>query len=164
MNQFILWIIRVGLLASAAGSAAAQDRAAFSWPPPVGSRTRLIWKNEEIPPVIVDEVSATPDSLKYVLTKGGGVVSIGIERLRRVDVSLERNTHVMQDAGIGFGIGALLGAAAGYSSASGPSEKRGYAILEGLAGGGFGFVVGGVLGLLHRSDKWIPVALPIPSN
>ena len=70
----------------------------------------------------------------------------------------------MQDAGIGFGLGALLGAAAGYSSANGPREKSGYAILAGLVGGGMGFGVGAVLGLFHRSDRWIPVALPTPGH
>jgi len=163
VNRVTLWRISVGVLLFASAPAFAQERTAFSWPPPAEARARLTWRNAEIPPVIVQVVSATRDTLRYVPREDASVVSIGVNSLARVDVSLERNSHVMQDAGIGFGIGALLGATAGYSSANGPSEKRGYAILEGLVGGGMGFALGAVLGLFHRSDTWIPVALPTPA-
>jgi hypothetical protein len=163
MNRVTLWRISVGVLLFASAPALAQEHPAFSWPPPAGAKARLTWRNPDVPPVIVQVVSATSDTLRYVLRKDASVVSIGVNSLAQVDVSLERNSHVMQDAGIGFGIGALLGAAAGYSSANGPSEKRGYAILEGLVGGGMGFALGGVLGLFNRSDTWIPVALPTPA-
>jgi|SRR5206468_207188 len=164
MNRVTLWRISVGVLLFGSAPAFAQEQPAFSWPPPAGARARLTWRNADIPPVIVQVVSATSDTLRYVPRKDASVVSIGVSSLARVEVSLERNTHVMQDAGIGVGIGALLGAAAGYSSATGPREKSGYAILEGLVGGGFGFILGGVLGLLHRSDRWISVALPSPAS
>lgn len=156
--------ISLGVLLFASAPAFAQEHPAFSWPPPAEARARLTWRNPERPPVIVQILSATSDTLRYVPRKDASVVSIGVNSLARVDVSLERRTHVMQDAGIGFGVGALFGAAAGYSSATVRSEKGGYAILAGLAGGGMGFALGGILGLLHRSDRWIPVALPTPGH
>jgi hypothetical protein len=162
MNRVTLWRISVGVLLFASAPAFAQEHPVFSWPPPEGARARITWRNPDIPPVIVQVVSATSDTLRYVPRKDASVVSIGVTSLARVEVSLERNTHVMQDAGIGAGIGALLGAAEGSSYGTG-GEKSGYALIGALGYGGIGFVLGGVLGLVHRSDRWIPVALPTPA-
>ena len=83
MNRVTLWRISVGVLLFASAPAFAQERTAFSWPPPAEARARLTWRNPEIPPVIVQVVSATNDTLRYVPRKDASVVSIGVNSLAR---------------------------------------------------------------------------------
>lgn len=95
------------------------------------------------------------------LTSDGSVV-LARSAVERVDVSVGRQGHTLLGLGVGFGGGLLGGAAvasvAGQDGGFDPGQL-GAGTWAGLT------VIGGVVGALTRSDRWVRVAdwSPVPT-
>lgn len=89
------------------------------------------------------------------------VVTVSVDRIRRIDVSLGRQSNAGKGAAIGFGVGATLGLVAGIACASSDSFLQcttGDVVQATLGAGLMGAGVGALIGLASNSEHWEPVS------
>lgn len=145
------------LLPLAAAALPAQSIVAAVGP---GARVRLV------APAVEGEffvLSATPDTLVVQRDPAAPVHRLAVASLQRLDVSRGRRS-AGSGLGRGFLIGAGIGAAVGVASglASGDDEPGGWFSMsaedKALGGGVFvgaaGGVIGGLVGLFVRGERW----------
>jgi hypothetical protein len=130
-----------------------------------GARARILGPTTDSQYTLIKVASATPDSLHYRLDHVFETKSLAWQQISKMDASVGSHRHVRRDAGIGFLMGLLGGAAIGdLSVKGGNSEANGLKALATVAGGltlgAFGGVAGAVLGFAQRTENWVPVTLP----
>lgn len=107
-------------------------------------------------------VSADARSVRLVLAGTSDTVGYAVGPRDRWEVARGSGAHTVRGLLIGFGVGAVTGAAVIASAANGLGWGYG---LEDLAiGGGIGGAIGGGIGALigaaTRSERWQPVLRP----
>lgn len=106
-------------------------------------------------------LSASKDSLR--LRKASGTaVSVEWTPTTEVRVSRGRRNHLPGGAAIGLALGAGAGLIAGDSCVGGSEACGGGEVVPIFAG--FGLVLGSLIGLVARSDRWVVVERPPPSG
>jgi hypothetical protein len=121
----------------------------------IGSRLRVSVADQ---PELVGTVLGRRDSILYLgrASNANGVPdTIGIEQaaIRRVEVSHGTRGHALPGMLIGGAAGAGLGAAIFACN-----HCFGGSVAGAILGGGSGLLIGGVLGALTRSERWVPIA------
>jgi hypothetical protein len=91
-------------------------------------------------------------------------VTIPLDRVRQLEISVGHQSNAGKGARIGLGVGAVTGLALGFGCASSDTlfQCSGGEVVEstvvfGLIGAG----VGGLVGLASSSERWVKVA-PVP--
>ncbi|MFN2638025.1 MAG: hypothetical protein ABR585_13450 [Gemmatimonadaceae bacterium] len=127
-----------------------------------GTHGRIVGSGTGSGRIHLTVLNVSHDSLYYRLTADPTPQTLGWDQVAKMDVVRGRHRHFGAGAALGLLIGAGAGALIGSSSASGNDGYTPTAVgsLGGLAGGLFGLVTGGVVGLLWRTDTWVPVAVP----
>ncbi len=130
-----------------------------------GARARILGPTTDSQYTLIKVASATPDSLHYRLDHVFETRAVAWQQISKMDASVGSHRHVRRDAGIGFLVGLLGGAALGDLSVKGGNrEANGLKALATVAGGltlgAFGGVGGAVLGFAKRTENWVPVTLP----
>ena len=108
------------------------------------------------------------DSL--VIQSNGDTLSVPVNLVTRLDVSRGRNTNTGEGAGIGFLLGAVVGAVIGLASYEecesqgafsclGPDGPEIYALAGAIIGGLGGLVAGALIGSATETDRWQEVPL-----
>ncbi|HKP15702.1 MAG TPA: hypothetical protein VJT85_06545 [Gemmatimonadaceae bacterium] len=124
-----------------------------------GSRVRVTHPGEGTRTGTV--VALTADTLDVLLEGRSAAAHLPLEQVTRLDVSRGMEHHVLRRSGIGFLVGAGLGAVTGAIAESDCSTAKeficlgagGGALLGGIALGAVGGVVGLVAGLAP-SERW----------
>jgi hypothetical protein len=102
--------------------------------------------------------SARPDGLSYALNPRLATKSLAWQRISTMDASTAGHRHVARDAGIGFLVGLVGGAALGATT-SGCCNKEGRElravaiVANGLLGGAIGAAAGAIVGYAWRSEN-----------
>ena len=100
----------------------------------------------------------------------GGSRTVAVSDITSLQVSTGQRRRVLVDAMLGFGIGAVTGAALGAASYEECEDwgcflaprNRGAAAAEGaVILGAAGVVTGAIVGLFHRTDIWERRTLPV---
>lgn len=114
-------------------------------------------------------VHVVPDTLVVQRDSTAPTLRVALADLQRAEVSLGRRS-AFGGFGRGFLIGAGAGAALGVASglASGDDDQAGWfamsagekAVAGGVLLGGAGGLVGGIIGLAARGERWEHAALP----
>jgi hypothetical protein len=151
----------------------AQEAMVRVWPVAVGSRVRVVTPAFGTQEGIA--VSATTDSLIFRPADDTAHEPLPLAQITRLDLSTGTYSRKGMFAGIGFLMGAGVGAVAGaasypkptcdtrlqtcFNNLVGPRSRKGSAILGGALVGLLGAAVGAFVGA-QPSDTWAPVALP----
>jgi len=97
-------------------------------------------------------------ALTIKLEAGGDPVRLPFDALERLEVARGRKSHFWTGAAIGFVPGALLGAAGGWTlgcdDQGADCAAYGDAFAAGAILGAASALVGGLVGLLFKSDRW----------
>jgi hypothetical protein len=96
------------------------------------------------------------DSLMVRPLMDDHVVALSITDVSRLEVSSEKRGNGMKGGVIGFATLGLLGAVAGAADASEGDEVAG-ALAGAIFFGGLGFLLGGLVGHAHKTDRWVEV-------
>jgi hypothetical protein len=138
-----------------------------SWPLATGSKVRILT------PVLGDKkeqgtvLSMTNESILFRQKSAQSSQSLGVNAITQLDVSQGTHSNKLKGAGLGFVIGGVL--AAGITAATWKKPKDCFMCMDfgragdSAIGGGFGAIVGGVVGLLvgaRQTDTWVPVDIP----
>jgi hypothetical protein len=120
----------------------------------IGSRLRISVADQ---PELVGTVLGRRDSILYLgrASNANGVAdTIGIDQaaIRRVEVSHGTRGHVLTGMLIGGAAGTGLGAAVACNNCFGGP------VAGAILGGGSGLLIGGVIGALTRSERWVSIA------
>ena len=153
--------VLIVLPATAKGQSARIDALSLQ----AGARARILSPTAGSKYELITVASATPDSLRYSLDPSLATTSLAWQQISKMDASVGSHRQVRRDAGIGFLVGLLGGAAIGdLSVKGGNSEANGLkalaTVVGGLTLGAFGGVGGAVLGFTQRTENWVPVTLP----
>lgn len=151
----------------------AQDAMVHAWPVAAGSRVRV-----QTPAFGKEEgtaVSVTGDSLIFRAADDAAFQPIPLAQITKLDVSTGTYSRKGMFAGVGFLIGAGVGAIAGaesypkptcdsrvqtcFNNLVGPGSRKSSAILGGVLVGLVGAAVGAFVGA-DPIDRWAPVTLP----
>lgn len=167
----LLAILAVLAFCASAPSALAQVGAIDPLSIPSGARARIIGPANARDYVKLTVVGVSPDTLRYRPNGEADSKALSWQNISRMDVSGGKHSNVLRGAGIGLLVGVVGGAIFGATTASG---EDGYnagpmAVMGGIYFGAVGGIAGGVIGLVARSENWIPVSLPhaaqkTPSN
>ena len=112
-------------------------------------------------------VTVGKDTIALRLDRDEATVPISIARITQVEVSQGRQGHTFKGMGLGSLAGAGAGALVGASSCGtcgGGEDVAADRLLNTLAwagiGAGVGMLVGGVIGAVHKNEKWetVPVS------
>lgn len=127
-----------------------------------GARARILGPTTDSQYTLIKVASATPDSLHYRLDHVFETRAVAWQQIGKMDVSLGRHSNFLRGIGLGFLVGVVVGAALGAASADGVDgyTPGATAVLGAIPGGIFGVLAGAVLGLVARTEDWIPVAVP----
>ena len=130
-----------------------------------GARARILAPTPDSKYTLITVTSASSDSLRYTLESSLDTKSLAWQQIRKMDVTTGSHSHVARDAGIGFLIGLIGGAALGARASKGSGREadqlRGLAaVVNGLLGGAIGGLGGAVIGSRQRTEDWVPVILP----
>jgi len=99
---------------------------------------------------------------RYRLNEAADSKALSWQHISRMDVSGGRHSNFFRGLGIGLLVGVVGGAIFGATTASGVDGYNAgpMAVMGGLYFGAVGGIAGGVIGLVARSENWIPVSLP----
>jgi len=130
-----------------------------------GARGRILAPTNDSKYTLITVISTSTDSLRYSMEPRMDTKSLAWQQISKMEVTAGSHSHVARDAGIGFLVGLIGGAALGAQASKGSGREadqlRGLAaVVNGLLGGALGGVVGGVIGSRQRTEDWIPVILP----
>lgn len=151
------WTAGVLMLAGATPSSSQQLR--LAWPPPEGSKIRVVWIDKARSSLIGQFNETTRDTLRFTPDGARIPVSTELSALRSVEVSVGSRSHTKQAAlfgGLVTGL-AFFGLAA---ATPGQDQGTGFAAGVGVVFGVLGAGVGALLGSLYHSDAWVPQAIP----
>ena len=147
----------LGLLATFASPPVARAQPPLLTP---GARLRV-----SAPPANIVEskgtlLHATADSLTIAFYGRPVPVTLPIADVSRLHVTTGKNRGVglLRGAGLGLVVGALVGAALGDAFGGDCTEYDCWAVA-GVLGGGAGFAVGGIVGVVAAPDRWETVPL-----
>ena len=128
----------------------------------VGARARILGPTTDSQYTLIKVASATPDSLHYRLDHVFETRAVAWQQIGKMEVSLGRHSNFLRGAGLGLLVGVVAGAALGAATASGQDGFNAgpNAALWGISGGILGGAAGAVLGLVARTEDWIPVTVP----
>lgn len=128
-----------------------------------GARVRVTSPSDDLNRHVTTVTEVRGDSI--VVAGLAGSRTIAISNVTALDVSAGTRTQVLRDGLIGFGAGALLGGIVGAATYEGSDFFVGSSVeagaLVGTMFGAVGLVVGGVVGALHRTDRWQPARMPV---
>ena len=100
-------------------------------------------------------VAAGADTVVLRNPTGGATATFSLARISGLEVSRGSKGHVAAGVGLGFlagaGIGALLGV---VHPASYTEDEIPVAAVGAVIGAGAGMLLGGVVGAVHKSDRW----------
>lgn len=137
------------------------DSAAQAWPCVPGQRVRITASQHFLEKAVFTCERLEPDTL---VVGGRGTIPIPLASLEQLEVSVARHRRPWRGAGIGFLVGATLGAVAGaaYPCQDGPGRCDGRGALAFGAAfvlGSLGMVPGIVVGAFVKTDTWERVPL-----
>lgn len=122
----------------------------------VGSRVRLTLAEPN--PRFVGIVTAVDERTVAVVSPEGGAFGVPLADITRVELSLGRRTNAVKGFLIGAAVGVVMGPALCDQCTSG---ERADAILAGL----FTYsLVGGGIGFLVKTERWMDVAPPTAAS
>jgi hypothetical protein len=109
--------------------------------------------------------SSSPASLRFSFDPSLTAESLARHQASRVGASTGTHSHLWRDAGIGFAVGAVVGAALGATTngccGKEDRELRAVAIVvNGLLGGAIGGLAGAFIGSRQHTEDAVPVAAP----
>jgi hypothetical protein len=130
-----------------------------------GARARILGPTAGSKYELITVASARADSLRYSLDPSLATKSLAWQQISKMDASIGSHRHVGRDAGIGFLVGLLGGAALEALTVKGgtreSNELKALAtVVGGLTLGAFGGLGGAVIGYTQRTEDWVPVLLP----
>ncbi len=135
-------------------------RAQGPWPAGIGQRVRVTTDSGAWVGTLVQHDS-TSITLHGPGLSDSSAVTLPLDRVRQLEISVGRESNAGKGALIGFGVGAATGLALGIGCASSDGffqctggEVVEITLLTGLMGGG----AGGLLGLASSSERWEKVA------
>lgn len=105
-------------------------------------------------------VEATELDQLVVRPKDGGQAQLHLspQQVAQLEVVHGRRSHWLAGAAIGFVPGALMGVAVVANSECDPDcDHTGRALGYGLVGGAITGTVGALIGLVVKTDRWVPV-------
>lgn len=125
------------------------------------------------PPTVAEVLVQRGDSVWVRPLKTADTVNFTFPMLARLEVPAGRERHPLAGAVVGLVVGAVVGAAAGQDAGNDCSEPGPYpdihmclfpknetALMGAVYIGALGAGVGALIGWLHETDRWRPVALP----
>jgi hypothetical protein len=134
-----------------------------------GARVRVTSPSHDLRKHVMQVTEVRGDSLIVESATFDG--PIAVRDITSIEVNVGIRNHFTRDALIGFGVGALLGAAIGagaHDACSGedgcliPVSRGASAGTAAAAVGAVGFVVGGIFGLFDITEDW--ERLPMPAR
>jgi hypothetical protein len=138
----------------------------------LGQRIRVLVTDATPDQWVVGNLEAQDDdSLRLRVAGQAQPVSVARSSLRRLEVGRGQRRAVFQGAGVGFGLGALVGAltqlgrepsrshTCGSFSSLCPVEVEARVIKDGLIGGAVGALLGAAIGSAVKTERW--EALPL---
>lgn len=151
------WTAGMLMLVAATPSSSQQQR--LSWPPPEGSKIRVVWIDKARSSLIGQFNETTRDTLRFTPDGARIPLSTELSALRSVEISAGTRSHTKQGALFG---GLVTGLAFfGLAAASpGQDQGTGFAAGVGVVFGVLGAAVGALLGSLYHSDAWVPQTIP----
>jgi hypothetical protein len=134
-------------------------RAQGPWPPGIGQRVRVTTDSGAWVGTLVQHDS-TSITLHGPGLSDSAAVTLPLDRVRQLEISVGRQSNAGKGALIGFGVGAATGLALGIGCASSDSffQCNGSQVVESTVVFGFiGAGVGGLVGLASSSERWVKV-------
>jgi hypothetical protein len=127
-----------------------------------GARARILGPTTDSQYTLIKVASATPDSLHYRLDHVFETRGVAWRQISKMEVSSGSHSNFLRGVGLGLLVGIVAGAALGAASADGVDgyTPGATAALFAIPVGMLGAVAGAVLGLVARTEDWIPVAVP----
>jgi hypothetical protein len=128
----------------------------------VGARARILGPTTDSQYTLIKVALATPDSLHYRLDHVFETRTVAWQQIIKMEVSSGSHSNFLSGVGLGLLVGIVAGAALGAASADGVDgyTPGATAALFAIPVGMLGAVAGAVLGLVARTEDWIPVAVP----
>ena len=130
-----------------------------------GTRARILAPTTDSKYTLITVISASPDSLRYSLEPSLDTKSLAWQQISKMEANVGSHRHVGRDAGIGFLVGLIGGAALVAHASKGSGREAGQlravaAVVNGLLGGALGAFGGAIIGSRQRTEGWVPVILP----
>lgn len=128
-----------------------------------GTRVRVTSPRADLDKYVGTVVELAGDSVAIAGRHGSRWIAF--DDMTTLDVSVGTRPRILRDALIGFGAGALVGAAAGATAYEEcnpeefcfmPGSRSGDAALGGLVLGAAGAITGAIIGAFDRTDRWEP--------
>ncbi|CAN5603204.1 hypothetical protein BH23GEM1_BH23GEM1_06150 [soil metagenome] len=139
---------------------------AQSAPVGVGARIRVTVPGTDMHRHVTTVAELRGDSI--VVAGKSRVRTIALRDVTELGISTGSRTQVVRDGLIGFGAGAGLGFILGAMSYEEPDFLVGSAgeagAMVGAVFGVVGLVAGGVVGAMHRTDRWEPARMPVRAS
>ena len=128
----------------------------------VGARARILGPTTDSQYTLIKVASATPDSLHYRLDHVFETRAVAWQQIREMEVSSGSHSNFLRGIGLGLLVGIVAGAGLGAASADGVDGYTAGATaqLGAMVGGMLGAMAGAGLGLVARTEDWLPVAVP----
>ena len=154
-------LVLIVLPAAAKGQGARIDALSLQ----AGTRARILTPAPDSKYRLITATSASPDSLRYSPESSLDTKSLAWQQISKMEASIGSHRHVGRDAGVGFLVGLLGGAALKEMNVKGGSRESNElkalaTVVGGLTLGAFGGLGGAVLGYTQRTEIWVPVILP----
>ena len=125
--------------------------------PYTGARLR-VFVNRGTQVAVGSLAGSDRDSLTLSV-RGGETARLGWSEISRVEQSMGVHRHTLAGAAIGFGAGAVMGAAYGSGIKSWDISATNGAIYLGIALGVGGGLLGAIAGDVIRTEGWRPIAV-----
>jgi hypothetical protein len=148
------------LPAAAISQGARTDALSF----PAGARGEVLAPTADSKEQLIT-AGTRPDNPRYSLGPSPAARSLAWRQIATIDASVSRHTKVRRDAGIGFLVGLVGGAALGATTTGccGREDRqlRAVAIVaNGLIGGAIGGLVGAFVGTRQHTEDSVPATIP----
>lgn len=129
---------------------------------PAGTRARIVEAARGKHSHALTVINADQDSLRFHYLRDREMTTLSWNDVIRMEVTTGRHSNFWKGFGIGLLVGAASGALIGSSSASGNDGYTPTAVgtMGAIGGAVLGGLGGGLLGIVWRTDKWVPVAVP----
>jgi hypothetical protein len=129
---------------------------------PTGTEARITETSAPQTRLRVTMMATDQDTLRFHLLRQADQRAVPWREVNQMDVVGGSHGHFWQGLGIGLAAGAIIGAIAGSSGASGNDGETPAAMgaLGAIGGGIAGAIAGGVIGIIYRTDRWMPVSVP----
>jgi hypothetical protein len=129
---------------------------------PAGTEARITETNAPHVQLRVTVTATDQDTLRFHLQRQADARALAWREVNQMDVSAGSRGHFWQGVGIGLLAGAAAGALIGSSGASGADGETPAAMgaLGAIGGGIAGAIAGGAIGIVLRTEHWMPVSLP----